>query len=322
MFTDRKVCFFGWIGGALLGVSVLFFAGCESKPTESRERKAAEPRFIRYTVKSYQQTAQILDNLGYTAEAFRKGMTRIPRVELTRISSRWSKEAKNISIEEKKSLFLRLLASGALMADEEVAKEREKLLAILAKIARGPVSRKESEWLRELAIKYKVIDEKGILTPDKLAELKKRVDIVPPSLILAQGAVESGWGTSRFAVEGNALFGQWSFSKTSLKPKEQRAHLGDYGLAAFKTPLDSIRAYILNLNTHPAYRAFRDLRAKLRAEGKPLTGPVLAHTLDKYSERGEAYVEELLKVIRANRLAWLDRARLDDNPIVYIHPDR
>jgi uncharacterized FlgJ-related protein len=123
-------------------------------------------------------------------------------------------------------------------------------------------------------------------------------------------------------VEGTALFGQWSFSKSSLKPKEQRTQLGDYGLATFKTPLDSIRAYILNLNTHPAYRRFRKLRAKLRAEGKPLTGTALAPTLDKYSERGEAYVKELLKVIRANHLAWLDHAKLGDNPVIYIHPDR
>jgi len=300
---------------------LLFFAGCESRKT-AQEKRNQEPRFLRYKVTSYRQTVQILDNLGYSAEAFRKGMTSIPRIELTRISSRWADEARDIPVSEKKSLFLRLLASGALMADEEVARERKKLLSILEKLAKGPISRNESEWLRRLAVKYKVIKPGGILTPDKLEELKKRVDIVPPSLILAQGAVESAWGTSRFAVEGNALFGQWSFSDDAMTPKEQRKELGHYGLASFKTPLDSIRAYILNLDTHPAYREFRDLRARLRAEGRPLTGIALAPTLRRYSERGEAYVEELRQIIRANRLQWLDRARLDDNPVIYIHPDR
>ncbi|WP_201351848.1 glucosaminidase domain-containing protein [Hydrogenimonas urashimensis] len=320
MLTDSKVCFlFSRIFFAML--LPLFWTGCETHlPKE--EKRAETPRFLRYTVKSYQQTMQILDNLGYTREAFKKGMEQVPDIELTRISDRWSDEAKNIPVEVKKSIFLRLLASGALKADREVARERKRLLEILRKIPQGPVSRKESRWLRRLAYKYKVIKkENGILTPPLLEELKKRVDIVPASLILAQGAVESGWGTSRFAVKGNALFGQWSFSKSSMKPREQRSYLGDYGLASFNTPLDSVRAYILNLNTHPAYREFREMRAKLRREGKPLSGTLLARTLENYSERGEAYIKELLKVIRVNNLSWLDHAKLSENSPVIIHPD-
>jgi len=321
MLTDNKVCFPHFFRLCFFGLSLLFLTGCEA-PVPKERSPAEEPKFLRYTVKSYEQTVQILDNLGFTEEAFRKGMERVPDVELTRISGRWSDEVKNIPVEEKKSLFLRLLAAGALKADREVEEEREKLLSILRKISQSPVSRKESLWLRRLARKYKVLKgENDILTPGKLEELRRRVDIVPPSPVLAQGAVESGWGTSRFAVEGNALFGQWSFSKTSIKPKEQRAELGDYGLATFKTPLDSIRAYILNLNTHPAYRKFRALRAQMRQEGRPLSGAELARTLDTYSERGDAYIEELLKVIRVNRLHWLDRAKLGDNAPVIIHPD-
>jgi len=321
MLTDKKVCFSRIFPIPFITFSLLFFAGCEA-PVTKEEKKAEEPKFLRYTVKSYLQTIQILDNLGYTKKAFEKGLETIPEIELTRISSRWSDEAKNIPIEEKKSIFLRLLASGALRADREIAEERRKLMDILKKISEAPVSRNESRWLRELALKYRVIRKRNdILTPEKLKGLTVRVDIVPPSLILAQGAVESGWGTSRFAAEGNALFGQWSFSETSIKPKEQRAELGDYGLAAFKTPLDSIRAYILNLNTHPAYRKFRALRARIRQEGRPLSGTELARTLNTYSERGDAYIEELLKVIRANNLEWLDRAKLGNNAPVIIHPD-
>ena len=322
MFTDRKVCLRICLPLLLQVAAMLNFTGCERRTPETT-RHPAQPPFIRYTVQSYRQTLAILDKLGYTDEAFRRGMKEVPPVLLTKISSRWSEEAKNIPISEKKSLFLRLLAAGALMADEEVRKEREKLLAVLKKMKEGSIEREESTWLRKLALKYRIVGKSDDpLTPKKIEELVRRVDIVPPSLILAQGAVESAWGTSRFAVEGNALFGQWSFSKNSMRPKEQRTQLGDYGLARFNTPLDSIRSYLLNLNTHPAYKAFRAMRAKMRQEGKPLDGYTLAATLTPYSERGEAYVEELRSIIRANRLQWLDHAKLKKMKPVYIHPDR
>ncbi len=310
----------------ILFLSLLLFLGCvpheEREETKRETKRSREPKLLYYSVNSYKQTMQILDNLGYTDDAFKKGMKTIPRVLITRVSSRWKEQADTIPVETKKSIFLRLLASGALIANEEVTKERRKLLELLEKLDRGAISRKESAWLRRLALTYKVLKKRdGLLTRRKLRELVKRVDIVPPSIILAQGAVESGWGTSRFAVEGNALFGQWSFGENVLKPKEQRTHLGDYGLATFKTPLDSIRSYLLNLNTHPAYREFRDLRAQLRAHDIPLSGEVLLPTLEHYSERRGEYLEDLRKIIRANRLSWVDRAKLANNRPVIIHPD-
>ncbi len=322
MFTDRKVCFRLCFALLLAVATLLDFTGCERRAPESQKRPV-QPPFIRYTVQSYQQTLRILDELDYSDEAFRRGLKEIPPVLLTKISSRWEEEARNIPVAEKKSLFLRLLAAGALVADEEVRKERKKLLAILKKMKEGRIEREESRWLRNLALKYRVIGKSDDpLTPKKIEELVRRVDVIPPSLILAQGAVESAWGTSRFAVEGNALFGQWSFSKTSMRPREQRKQIGDYGLARFKTPLDSIRAYMLNLNTHPAYRTFRGLRAKMRNRGESLDGYTLAATLTSYSERGEAYVDELRRIIRTNHLQWLDRAKLKKMKPVYIHPDR
>ncbi len=303
-------------------VLLLFmFAGCTTR--ESEERKLTEsPKLLYYSVNSYKQTMQILDNIGYTQERFKQGMREIPRVVITRISKRWKKHADKIPVETKKSIFLRLMASGALIANEEVLEERRKLLALTAELSKGPISRKDSAWLRELALKYKVLKERNdILTREKLKELLRRVDIVPPSIIVAQGAVESGWGTSRFAVEGNALFGQWSFSDKALKPKEQRRDLGNYGLATFKSPMDSIRSYLLNINTHPAYRAFRHLRSEMRAHGRPLYGLEMVHTLEHYSERKGEYIDDLNRVIRANGLSWLDTARLKDGRPVIIHPD-
>ncbi len=308
-------------GYTILLTFLLLLTGCVSH--DKKERKEVEkPNFLRFSVNSYTQTMQILDNLGYTKERFSKGMKRVPRVVITRVSKRWQEQADKIPVETKKSIFLRLMASGALIANEEIAKERKKLLAILKELSTGPISRKESEWLRELALKYRVLkSEDGILTKSDLEELVKRVDIVPPTIVVAQGAVESGWGTSRFAVEGNALFGQWSFSDGAMKPKEQRSHLGNYGLATFKSPLDSIRSYMLNLNTHPAYREFRELRAQLRAHNEPLKGEYMLFTLERYSERGFEYIEELEKVIRANNLNWLDDAEPAENKLVVIDPD-
>jgi len=299
---------------------LLMLTGCES--VDHPTAKPAETSFIQYSVKSYQQTMQILDRLGYTQENFKKGMKKIPKVLITHISIRWGRDAKKIPISTKKSIFLRLMASEALIANEEVEKERTKLLAIINKIGHNPITHEESKWLRNIAKKYKVLkSDSDILSRDRINQLVQRVDIVPASLIVAQGAVESGWGTSRFAVEGNALFGQWSFSKKALKPKKQRKHLGNYGLATFDTPLDSIHSYILNLNTHPAYKEFRKRRILMRKANIPLTGIALTDTLKQYSERGKEYVNDLNRIIKLNHLEWLDFAKLSNEKPVIIHPE-
>ena len=146
------------------------------------------------------------------------------------------------------------------MVNEKITADRKKLLD---KIESN--SAKNDEWLLQLAQKYKVVDgEKQTLDEQDLARLKNRVDIIPPSLALAQAAEESGWGTSRFAIQGNALFGQWDFSGKGIKPKNQRKGLGNYGIARFDTPLQSIEAYFMNLNTHRAYKKLRDKRATMR----------------------------------------------------------
>jgi len=265
---------------------------------------------------------QILDRLGYTQEKFKKGMQKIPKILITHISIRWGRDAKKIPVSTKKSIFLRLMASEALIANEEVEKDKIKLLSIVNKIGYSTITRKEAEWLRDLAKKYKVLkSDSDILSKQQIDELTQRVDTVPPSLIVAQGAIESGWGTSRFAIEGNALFGQWSFSDKALKPKKQRKHLGNYGLATFDTPLDSIRSYILNLNTHPAYKEFRKRRMMIRKANLPLTGIALTDTLKSYSERGDEYVNDLNRLIKSNHLEWLDYAQLSSKKLVIIHPE-
>ena len=160
------------------------------------------------------------------------------------------------------------------------------------------------------------------MCPDAFAELLTRVDIVPPSLSLAQAASESGWGTSRFAAQGNSLFGQWTWGK-GLKPAEQRtSELGDYRVAAFDSTAQAAYAYALNLNTAPAYRDLRLKRADLRRQNLRISGTILADTLGNYSERGQAYVEDLKALIRENRLDDTDDAYLRRMAVIHIVPAR
>jgi uncharacterized FlgJ-related protein len=146
------------------------------------------------------------------------------------------------------------------------------------------------------------------------------VDTIPPSLSLAQAAEESSWGTSRFAIQGNALFGQWDFSGKGMKPKNQRKELGNYGIARFDTPQQSIEAYILNLNTHRAYKKLRDKRASMRENNIKPTGWELAKTLDKYSERGIHYIESLHSIMRYNKLIPADDAYLWSKGKIIVSP--
>jgi Bax protein len=145
------------------------------------------------------------------------------------------------------------------------------------------------------------------------------VDVIPASLSLAQAASESGWGTSRFAAEGNSLFGQWSWG-TGLAPKEQRTEaMGDHRVAAFGTTGEAAYAYALNLNTQGAYRDLRLKRAELRQRNLPISGDVLAGTLLRYSERGQAYVDDLRKIMSQNRLADADVAHLRDMAVIRLY---
>jgi uncharacterized FlgJ-related protein len=152
-----------------------------------------------------------------------------------------------------------------------------------------------------------------------IEELLRRVDVIPVSLALSQSAIESGWGTSRFADEGNALFGQWSWSGKGIKPKDQRNSThGDHRIAAFESTGLSVWSYAQNLNTHRAYADLRRKREELRRAGRPVRGADLVGTLIHYSERGQAYVDELRAIMRVNRLDPADDAYLRKMGVIRI----
>tara|TARA_B100001057_G_scaffold489222_1_gene575041 strand:+ start:32 stop:1129 length:1098 start_codon:yes stop_codon:yes gene_type:complete len=200
---------------------------------------------------------------------------------------------------KRKELFIQIVLPLILKENNNIKLDRKTLFNIINKSNNSDL---EKKWLEK---KYK---QYGIKTKD-LSELKIRMDEVPVSLAIAQAAKETGWGTSRFAQEGNALFGQWTWSGEGLKPKDADVDKG-HKVMKFNVLQASVRAYKRNLNTHSTYKDFRKARAELRDLGKPLDGIALSEHLDKYAETGTQYVTVLKKIIIQNRLKDFDDAKL------------
>jgi Bax protein len=272
---------------------------------------------------SYTEVGELFEELNYTPETWQAGIREVPRVYLTTIAPRWrDRVSGEVSVLTKKRIFFRALAPLVLRSNEFILRDRARAASLRDRIEEGDgLGADDRQWLAELAVRYGVVaDENEALDKAALDELMLRVDAVPVSLALAQCAEESGWGTSRFAAEGNALFGQWSWDGKGIKPEQQRGGMGDYRIAAFETPLESVMAYMMNLNTHAAYAKLRARRAELRAKGERISGWDLAETLDKYSERGPAYVESLHSIMRVNKLEPADDAFLGDGPTIWLVP--
>jgi uncharacterized FlgJ-related protein len=275
---------------------------------------------ITYEYASFEGGYNIFEDLNYTPEAWQSGIREIPNLHLMKVPQRWRQSTtQEIEVKMKKAIFFRALAPLALTVNGEIEKEREELQQIFKKGLEA-VSADEAQWLHQLAVRYKLIKAEENLQANQLGELMNRVDQIPLSLVLAQSAEESGWGTSRFAAEGNALFGQWAWGANAIKPDQQREGMGDYGIARFDSPLGSMRAYMHNLNTHNAYSGLRKVRAEVRASGKQPDGATLAQTLTKYSERGQEYVKTLLSIMRVNHLAQADSAYLKEDPVILMVP--
>jgi Bax protein len=280
-----------------------------------------KPPDERVPCRDHNDVFALFDRLGYTQQAWQAGIREVPRVYLEDIPERWRERSSTMmTVAEKKRIFFRLIAPIVLRINELIATDRARAKVITERLALGEgVSPEDQAWLVELAVRYRLIASPADrLDSDQYAELLQRVDIIPASVSLAQAASESGWGTSRFAAEGNSLFGQWSWGK-GLKPTEQRGEaLGDHRVAAFGSTGEAAYAYALNLNTQDAYRDFRLKRADLRRRNLRVSGEVLVETLVRYSERGQAYVEDLKTIMRQNRLADADDAYLRDMPVIRI----
>jgi Bax protein len=200
---------------------------------------------------------------------------------------------------KRKDLFIQIILPLIIQENNNIKLDRKKLFSILNKSIN---TKMEKIWLNSKFKQY------GVLNKD-LSALKIRMDEVPASMAIAQAAKETGWGTSRFAQEGNALFGQWTWSGEGIKPSDADND-STHKVMRFKVLQASVRAYQRNLNTHSSYKDFRGARAELRDEGKKLDSMVLSEYLDKYAETGKEYVRVLQQIIKQNNLTDFDDAKL------------
>ncbi len=238
------------------------------------------------------------EKANYSLPDVREGLSTVPRLYVTSLPADFHEVEE---VEARKDLFIRAVLPLVLIANEELRSQRRQLVAVLDSLKRdGEIGILDRAWLDALAEHYK-------LKHGQYDLLLRRVDEIPPSLAVAQAIVESGWGTSRFALEGNALFGQRTLPDSEEAMIPELA--SDVRVKAFDDLMSSVRAYMYNLNTHAAYAEFRRLRARERSENGSADGNILAGTLTDYAEL-EDYIAKLRALIRVNGLAALDRVYL------------
>ena len=204
------------------------------------------------------------------------------------------------SVKLKKETFIKIVLPLIVAENEKILDDRFKLKDITSKKI---TTDQEKQWLRQKFLEYKV--KKG-----NVEELKIKMDIIPVSIALAQAAKESGWGTSRFALEGNAIFGQWTWNGKGIEPllKDKSKN---HKILRFPILRASVKAYQNNLNTHKGYVKFRDKRKNLRKKNKKINGLALTKTLENYAQDGGEYIKILAQIIVENRLMDFEPVKLE-----------
>lgn len=242
------------------------------------------------------------EQIGYNLEGVREGQD-VPRLFLASLPG----DLPSVdSVDDRKRLFIKALLPHILRVNESILEDRIRLQRLAArKAAADEIPASDLEWLEALAARYGE-------TAEDFAALLRRHDVVPPSLALAQSIEESGWGTSRFALHGNALFGQRTFETGDGMVPLRRALGEQHEVKAFDHLHESVLTYVMNLNRHNAYREFRRLREAMRGRDVPMSGTVLAGSMGRYSERGQEYIDTIRTIMRTNDLAAFDAARLQD----------
>ena len=262
----------------------------------------AAPRlrtFADHRVASTGHLETLFQSYDYSLAVVRRGEP-VPALRLERLPSDIGQARAGL---ERIELFIKSVLPLVLQTNEAILADRDELLRLrLQRQAGGTLNAVEQSWLAELADRYGC-------EADKLDELVRRVDAVPPSMALAQGGVESGWGTSYAARAGNSLFGQMQVVARRSAAGSPWAP-GPAMPQPFSSIGESVEAYILNLNSHPAYAAFRNDRAAMRQNGLALDGHRLMGHLLRYSERGQSYIDFVRQIMRESRLTEFDAARL------------
>jgi len=321
------------ITNAYLSVFIIFFIGCliltrpyikkvvnevkftyvaeeykttkiiKSKKSKKKIEKKSELEVPKIQKEQYDNTVSLnaettwslFEDLNYDLKGVRAGQ-KVKPIYLTKLP----KDLNTLGdTKKKRDLFIKIMLPLILDENQKITEDRKRLFKILSKNFN---SAGERVWLKRRFKEYKIDD-------GDLSKLKMRMDIIPVSLALAQAANESGWGTSRFALEGNALFGQWTWSKKGISPKNKDPNKS-HKVLQFQILKASVRAYKNNLNTHNAYAEFREARAKLRQEDKPIIGLELSKYIKNYAAIGEKYVEIIDDIIERNSLTDFDKATL------------
>jgi Bax protein len=267
----------------------------ENKKTDDSINEGFLSDFFRLNT---QTVVNYLDELDYSLEGVRKNkqvepvyFTKVPR-DLSSVSD----------VALKKDVFIRIVLPLIVSENNDILKDRRYFLRLIDK---KNIDDDENNWIMQKLKEYKVTD-------NDLEKLKRRMDIIPVSIAIAQAAKESGWGTSRFAIEGNALFGQWTWSGNGIVPYERQTGK-QYKILKFPILRASVKAYKNNLNTHNSYREFRAKRERLRNQKQSVSGLDLVHTLDNYAETGKEYTDILEKIIIQNALDDFDIANLNNS---------
>jgi Bax protein len=269
------------------------------KKEKKLESKLKEQEFVQEhdnTISLNAETASnLFEELGYDLKGVRAG-EKVKPIYLTKLP----RDLKTLGdTKRKRELFIKIVLPLILDENSKIQEDREKLFKILSKNFN---TIGERVWLKRRFKEYKIEDQ-------DLSELKMRMDIIPVSIALAQAANESGWGTSRFALEGNALFGQWTWSKKGISPAKKEKNK-THKVLQFQILKASVRAYKNNLNTHNAYKEFREARAQLRQGEEVINGLKLTKYLKKYAAIGEQYIKILESIITINSLTDFDNANL------------
>lgn len=314
-FEWSAVAFAGLCAVLIYGQAVIDFLPRKDSPTAIVSASEPPPNGARYggrisTILHKPLVVQYLappvklktfyEKIGYRLDAIRQH-GEVPRVFLARMPE----DLRQIEQPgERKIIFIKAVLPLVLRVNEMILQDRRILMALRRRIESGDALPEfETRWLEDKAREY------GLAKLD-LTELVRRVDIIPPSLALAQAAEESGWGTSRFAREGNAIFGQRIWHGPNGMVPGRRNEGETFKVRAYDQLIDGVMSYARNLNGHAAYDDFRRSREKQRRSGQIPRGYELALSLLSYSERGARYLVTIRKIMRVNGLQNFDKARL------------
>ena len=276
------------------------------KPQKEIEKKAEKPQL---KVKRNNVAEVILPDLNLKTETviqlfkdvdYDLGKVRNEKLVKPIYFTQFPRDLDNLqSVQLKKETFIKIVLPLIVAENEKILDDREKLKVLSEKKFTSDL---EKQWMRQKLLEYKV--KKG-----NLDELKRRMDIIPVSIALAQAAKESGWGTSRFALEGNAIFGQWTWDGQGIAPLKREGGK-NHKILKFPILRASVKAYKNNLNTHKSYLKFREKRNSLREKNKKITGLALTGTLKNYAQTGSEYTKILNQIITQNRLSDFEPVRL------------